>query len=54
MDKRFIGEGRSLTLDLSDIRTYDANIRTNLVTIDNLMTPSVTPHEDFFEEGFDE
>lgn len=54
MDKRFLGQGRSLTLDLSDITTYDANIRTNLVTIDNLMTPSVTPHEDFFEEGFDE
>lgn len=54
MDKRFIGEGRSLTLDLSDITTYDANIRTNLVTIDNLMTPSVTPHDEFFEEGFDE
>jgi len=54
MDKRFLGQGRSLTLDLSDITTYDANIRTNLVTIDNLMTPSVTPHDDFFEEGFDE
>ncbi len=54
MDKRFIGEGRSLTLDLSDITTYDANIRTNLVTIDNLMTPSITPHDEFFEEGFDE
>ncbi len=54
MDKRFLGQGRSLTLDLSDITTYDANIRTNLVTIDNLMTPSVTPHEGFFEEGFDE
>lgn len=54
MDKRFIGEGRSLTLDLKDITTYDANIRTNLVTIDNLMTPSVTPHDEFSEEGFDE
>ena len=54
MDKRFMGTGRSLTLDLSEITTYDANIRTNLVTIDNLMTPSVTPHEEFFEEGFDE
>lgn len=52
--ERFSGEGRSRILNLSDITTYDANIRTNLVTIDNLMTPSVTPHEDFFEEGFDE
>ena len=52
--ERFSGEGRSRILNLSDIKTYDANIRTNLVTIDNLMTPSVTPHEDFFEEGFDE
>lgn len=48
----FIGEGRSRTLDFSKIKTYDANIRTNLVTIENLMTPSVTPHEVFDEEGF--
>ncbi len=54
MDKRFIGQGRGLQLDLSDIKTYDANIRTNLVTIENLMVPGVTPHEEFSEEGFSE
>lgn len=54
MDKRFIGSGRSVQLDLSDIKTYDANIRTNLVTIENLMIPSVTPHEEYKEENFDE
>ena len=54
MDNRFIGSGRGVQLDLSDIKTYDANIRTNLVTIENLMVPGVTPHEDFDEEGFSE
>lgn len=54
MDKRFIGSGRSVQLDLSDIKTYDANIRTNLVTIENLMIPSLTPHEEYKEENFDE
>ena len=29
MDNRFLGKGRSLQLDLSQIKTYDANIRTN-------------------------
>lgn len=54
MDNRFSGEGRSLQLDLSQIKTYDANIRTNLVTIENLMVPGVTPHEEFSEDGFSE
>ena len=54
MDQNFRGNGRGLTLDLSKITTYDANIRTNLVTIDNLMTPDVTPFEPFCAEGFDE
>lgn len=54
MDNRFLGEGRSLQLDLSQIKTYDANIRTNLVTIENLMVPGVTPHEEFSEDGFSE
>ncbi len=54
MDTRFLGEGRSLQLDLSEIKTYDANIRTNLVTIENLMVPGVTPHEEFSEDGFSE
>ncbi len=54
MDKRFIGTGRGIQLDLREIKTYDANIRTNLVTIENLMVPGVTPHEEFSEEGFSE
>ncbi len=54
MDNRFSGEGRSLQLDFSQIKTYDANIRTNLVTIENLMVPGVTPHEEFSEDGFSE
>lgn len=55
MDKRgiFTGEGKSRTLDFANIRTYDANIRRNLVTIENLMIPGVTPHVDFEHPDFD-
>ncbi len=50
---RFIGEGRSRTLDLSGVRTYSASGRRNLVTIDSLMTPG-DAHAEFRAEGFDE
>lgn len=55
MDKRgiFSGEGKSRTLDFANIRTYDANIRRNLVTIDNLMIPGVTPHIEYENPDFD-
>lgn len=49
---KFIGEGRSRTLDLSEIRTYDAHIRHNLVRIDNLMNIGDS-HEEFSADGFD-
>lgn len=49
---KFIGEGRSRTLDLSEIRTYDAHIRHNLVRIDNLMNIGDS-HEEFLADGFD-
>ena len=45
---------RNQTLDFSGITTYDARDRINLVTIDNMMTPGVTPHEPYTAEGFDE
>ena len=45
---------RSETLDLSGIRTYDARDRVNLVTIDNMMTPGLTPHEPYTADGFEE
>ena len=45
---------RSETLDFSGIRTYDARDRINLVTIENMMTPGVTPHEPYTADGFDE
>ncbi len=50
----FIGSGRELRLDFSDVTTYNAAKRVNLVTIDNLMTPGVTPHEVYTADGFDE
>lgn len=49
---KFIGEGRGRMLDLSEIRTYDAHDRHNLVRIDNMMTPGDS-HEIFSQEGFD-
>ncbi|MBQ8907070.1 MAG: hypothetical protein IJY71_00595 [Clostridia bacterium] len=49
----FIGEGRSQYLDIAEVKTYDASIRRNLVTIENLMIPSVTPHENFEHPDFD-
>ena len=49
----FYGSGRSRSLKFDRIRTYDANIRNNLVRIDNLMNID-DPHEEFTEEGFDE
>jgi hypothetical protein len=49
----FIGEGKSRYIELSEVRTYDAHDRINLVTIENLMTPTVTPHEDFVDPDFD-
>ena len=45
---------RQMQLDFSGIKTYSAEDRHNLVTIDNMMTPGVTPHEEFVYEGFDE
>ena len=36
---------RQMQLDFSGIKTYSAEDRHNLVTIDNMMTPGVTPHE---------
>lgn len=49
----FVGDGKSRQLLLDNVKTYDAAIRRNLVTIDNLMTPSVTPHENFEHPDFD-
>ena len=45
---------RNQTLDFSGIKTYDANDRINLVTIENMMTPGVTPHEPYTADGFEE
>ena len=55
MDKRgvFNGRGRSRFLDFSAVRTYDAAKRRNLVTIDNLMIPGVTPHEEYVHPDFE-
>ena len=44
---------RSETLDFSGIKTYDARDRINLVTIENMMTPGITPHEPYTADGFD-
>jgi len=49
----FNGSGRSRVLDLSEVKTYDSHERINLVTIDNLMTPGVTPHEKYEHPDFD-
>ena len=49
----FIGEGKNRQLVFDNIKTYDANDRRNLVTIDNLMAPGVTPHENFEHPDFD-
>ncbi|NLA76736.1 MAG: hypothetical protein GX851_02705 [Clostridiales bacterium] len=43
-----------MQLDLSGIKTYSAQDRINLVTIDNMMTPGATPHEEYTADGFDE
>lgn len=45
---------REMLLDFSKIKTYSAENRKNLVTIENLMTPGVTAHEEYSAEGFDE
>ena len=45
---------RQMQLDFSGIKTYSAEDRHNLVTIDNMMTPGITPHEEYKYEGFDE
>ena len=45
---------RQMQLDFSGINTYSAENRHNLVTIDNMMTPGVTPHDEFIYDGFDE
>lgn len=50
----YTGEGRSLQLEFGNITTYSSKERHNLVTIDNLMTPGVTPHEEYTADGFDE
>ena len=45
---------RDQELDFSGIRTFSAQTRTNLVTIENMMTPGVTPHEVYDAPGFSE
>ncbi len=54
MDNNFIGSGKSMMLDFKNITTYDSHNRHNLVTIENLMVPSVTPHEIFDQPDFKE
>ncbi|MBQ8893011.1 MAG: hypothetical protein IJ043_01200 [Clostridia bacterium] len=51
---KFIGEGRSRQLDFSEVNTYDAAIRRNLVTVEKLMIPQVTPHDEYKAPDFDE
>lgn len=55
MEKRgiFEGVGKSRQLRFDGIKTYDANIRRNLVTIENLMTPGITEHQSFEHPDFD-
>ena len=45
---------RQMQLDFSGIKTYSAENRHNLVTIDNMMNPGVTEHEVYNADGFDE
>lgn len=54
MDNNFIGTGKSMMLDFKNITTYDSRNRHNLVTIENLMVPGVTPHENFDDPDFKE
>lgn len=49
----FSGRGRSRVLNLDNIRTYDARDRRNLVTVENMRTPFVSPHGEYAAEGFD-
>ena len=46
-------ERRKQTLDMRGIKTYSARERKNLVTIEGLMTPGVTPHETFADPNLD-
>lgn len=48
---KFISEGRSRILDLSEIKTYDSHDRRNLVRIDNMMNVG-DPHEEYTSDGF--
>ncbi|MBE7092666.1 MAG: hypothetical protein E7365_05765 [Clostridiales bacterium] len=41
-----------MTLDFKNIKTYDSHNRHNLVTIENLMIPGKTPHENFEDPDF--
>lgn len=41
-------------LDFSNITTYSANDRTNLVTIENMMIPSTDTFDEFVHKDFDE
>lgn len=50
---KIIGCGRGRYLDFSEIRTYDANERRNLVTVENMLTPGVDAHDVYTAEGFD-
>ncbi len=45
---------RDKQLDTSCLKMYSAKDRINLVTIEGLMTPGVTPHPEFSADGFDE
>lgn len=45
---------RQQQLDFSGIKTYSAKDRINLVTIENMMTPGVTLHEEYVSDGFNE
>ena len=46
-------ERRKQTLDMRGIKTYSARERKNLVTIEGLMTPGVTPHATFADPNLD-
>lgn len=43
-----------MELDLSNIKTNSAHDRINLVTIDNMMIPGETPHDEYMVDGFSE
>lgn len=50
----FVGEGKSLQLDFSAVNTYPAANRRNLVTVEKLMVPGITPHKVYDDPDFEE